>query len=85
MTRDTSGREDLTTAADGNVPPLSQHPRVEDMGFAEVVFTRCLMNMPGDADIRLIGFNELPHTRTADVVARIEAINSGVVGRAMRQ
>ena len=41
------------------------------------------MDVARNTDIGLIGFDELPHTGTADMLAGVETVYSGVVGRAM--
>src|SRR5438132_8393461 len=58
-----------------HIATLGQHPRIDKVCAANGVFTRCLMNMARDAEVRLIGFDKAAHTVTAHMQAGVNAID----------
>src|SRR4249920_1088516 len=61
------------------IPTLGQHPRIDKVGAANGVFTRRLMNMARDAEVRLIGFDKAAYTVTTHMQARVNAINRRLI------
>ena len=77
-------RQGLRRAGHRHIPPLRQHPGIEQEGLADAVFTRGLMNMARDTEVRLIGFDEGAHAVTAHMRASVNAVNRRLIGWTVR-
>ena len=62
-----------------HIPTLGQHPRIDKVCAANGVFTRRLMNMARDAEVRLIGFDKATHTVTAHMQAGVNTVNCRLI------
>lgn len=57
-----------------------EHAGIDNMGAADSVFPPALVDMPGDAEIRLVVLNKFPHCPGTYMFAIVEPINPGFTG-----